>query len=206
MGTPALPIFTIGHSNHSLEELLRLLTMHDITAVGDVRSMPYSRFTPHFNRDTLRASLKKHGIAYVHLGDQLGGRSDDMDCYEDGRIRYDRMARKSTFKAGIERLLSAAANWRIALLCAEKDPLHCHRTLLVANALAVQGQPVSHILADGRLEMHEDTMDRLLQTTNMQPDLFRQQADRAELVRAAIARQAGQVGYKLPEASARERR
>ena len=99
-------VLTIGHSNHAAADFLALLRRHAATAVADVRSAPYSRFNPQFNRETLRHALTEAGIAYVYLGLELGGRSDDPACYEDGRIRYDRVAETRNFKDGLRRLES----------------------------------------------------------------------------------------------------
>ena len=155
------PIFTIGHSNHSLGEFLALLSKHRVTAVADVRSAPWSRFNAHFNRDALAAALRARGIDYVHLGRELGGRPEDPALYdEDGRVRYERVARTSIFRTGIARVVGGTAKHRIALMCAEKEPLHCHRTHLVARALDADGVEVVHILADGGIERHARTMDR----------------------------------------------
>lgn len=186
-------ILTIGHSTHALDEFVALLRQHRVTAVGDVRSAPYSRFNPQFNRDVLPSSLKGFGIEYVYLGHALGGRSDDPACYEKGRICYDRVAKTEHFRHGLNRVVYGAANHRIALMCAEKEPLECHRTLLVSQALDNQGVKVAHIHADGGLESHADAMDRLLDLRKLpREDLFR---TRKELIVEAIARQEEQVAF-----------
>ena len=155
-------VLTIGHSNHPLEAFLALLQRHGVTLLADVRSAPYSRFNPHFNRKALDAALSARGIAYAFLGRALGGRPEDRSCYEDGRVRYDRLARTSLYREGIDRVVQDAGHRRIALMCAEKEPLDCHRTILVGRSLAERGIAVTHILADGMLEPHDATMDRLL--------------------------------------------
>ena len=197
-------VLTIGHSNHPLEAFMGLLVRHRVTALGDVRSAPYSRFNPLFNRELLAAALKAKGIGYVYLGRELGGRSDDRSCYEDGRIRYDRLARTDRFREGLERVVRGAAEHRVALMCAEKEPLDCHRTLLVARALDERGMKVAHILFDGRLEPHAEAMDRLLAELDLEPedDLLRQLQPRDELLAEAIARQAGRVGHAIDNSTA----
>ena len=191
-------VFTIGHSNHSLEEFLELLASHGVTAVADVRSAPFSRFCPQFNRDALSAALKDCGIRYIFLGQELGGRSADPACYRDGQIEYELVARTSSFRDGLARIVDGAARHRIALTCAEKEPLDCHRTLLVAPALAALGIAVVHILADGELEPHEKTLDRLLEQFDLSPagDLFE---SREELLEHALARQARRVAFVAEE-------
>ena len=186
-------VVTIGHSTHSLEAFLALLQKHGVTAIADVRSAPFSRFNPQFNKDALERSLKAVGIKYVFLGRELGARSDDPSCYENGRVQYGRLARTELFRSGIERVIRGAQEQRIALMCAEKEPLECHRTLLVARALDEQGIAVAHILSDGRLETHRDAMERLLDVTGLpHEDLFR---SREDLLAQALARQEVKVAY-----------
>ena len=127
-------VLTVGHSNHPPETFVSLLQQHDVTTLADVRSTPYSRFNPQFNRKSLDAALQTHGIAYRFMGQALGGRPEDRSCYEDGRVRYDRLARTSLYREGIDRVVEAAKDERIALMCAEKEPLDCHRTLWSAAA------------------------------------------------------------------------
>ena len=176
---------------------MELLSRHRVTALADVRSAPYSRFNPRFNREPLAAALKARGIRYAYLGRELGGRSDDPDDYEDGHIRYDRLARKDRFKDGLDRVARGAAEHRIALVCAEKEPLDCHRTLLVGRALDERGVKVAHILADGQLEPHAMAMDRLIARFDLDPegDLFRRQQPREGLIAEAIVRQTERAGH-----------
>ncbi len=198
-------IFTIGHSNHSLQGFLTLLSKHWVSAVADVRSAPYSRFRPHFNRDALATSLEPHGIDYVFLGRELGGRPDDPECYEGGRVDYERVARTSGFRDGIARVIGGAARHRIALMCAEKEPLDCHRTLLVARALDEAGVAVAHILADGGIEPHGKTMDRLLVAFDLNPhgDLLQ---PRKDVVAHAIALQARRKSFVSKGSETKSRR
>ncbi|MDE0193759.1 MAG: DUF488 domain-containing protein [Gammaproteobacteria bacterium] len=188
------PIFTIGHSTHSWEAFARLLSQHRVDSLADVRSVPASRFNPQFNRFALSASLHDVGIGYVFCGEELGGRPQDPACYENGRVRYDRMAETSTFRHGLASLKAKAANQRVVLMCAEKDPLHCHRTLLVARALANDGFDVLHVLPDGTLETHDQAMDRLLESYDLdsEGDMF---TSREEFLAQAVERQTQRVGH-----------
>ena len=192
-------VFTIGHSDHTLEGFVALLEKRRVTAVADVRSVPYSRFVRHFSRKPLAAALAARGIDYVFLGRELGGRPDDRACYERGRVVYDRVAGTESFRDGIRRVVRGSGEHRVALMCAEREPLDCHRTLLVAPALEQAGTEVVHILADGTLERNATTMDRLIRNHGLQQaDLFQEQLSRTELIRRAIALQAGRVGYVKP--------
>lgn len=189
-------VFTIGHSTHTLQGFVGLLHRHGVTAVADVRSAPFSRLNPQFNKEALERSLEAHGIRYVFLGRELGARPDDPWCYENGRVQYSRLSGTELFKKGLERVMRGRRNYRIALMCAEREPLECHRTLLVARALAERGVPVGHILADGRLESHGDAMERLLDLTGLpREDLFR---SKQQLIAGALARQEDRVAYVNP--------
>jgi len=197
MSTTGRSIFTIGHSNHTADAFLALLHQHKVEVVADVRSSPYSKYTPHFNREQLQSFLKANDIGYVFLGNELGGRTDDPSCLsKDGRVTYAKLAETDSFKRGLERLLEGTAKYRVALMCAEMEPLECHRTLLVAKALAEHGQQVQHIHADGQIESQEIAMERLLEITRVKSpegDLF---CSEEELVSLAIAKQEAKVAYK----------
>jgi uncharacterized protein (DUF488 family) len=193
MTTKRSIILTIGHSTHSLGQFVALLASHGVTVLADVRSTPFSRFNPQFNKDAIARGLKEHGIKYVFLGVELGARSSDRALYDGGRVSYARLAQTERFKQGIERVLRGAEEHRIALMCAEKEPLECHRTLLVARVLEDRGVDVSHILGDGRLESHRHAMERLLDVIAMpREDLFR---PRQELIAEALARQEAKIAY-----------
>jgi len=157
-------LLTIGHSNHPIDRFIDLLTRHGVTALADVRSMPRSRFNPQFNRDRLEAALKAHGIAYVFLGDALGGKRDDP-----AERDYARMAAAPSFRAGLARVREGAARHRVALMCAEKEPLDCHRFVLISRHLR-RDLAIAHILADGTLEPQDATEDRLLAATGLAPE------------------------------------
>src|SRR5437773_2453789 len=115
-------VFTIGHSAHDLEHFTALLVRHNVTAVADVRSMPYSRVNPQFNRETLKQHLLRAGIAYVFLGKELGARSEDPSCYVNGKVQYGLLAETDLFRKGLDRVCVGMHKYRLALMCAEKDP------------------------------------------------------------------------------------
>ena len=199
MGTGGGTVLTIGHSTHSVEAFVALLDRHCVSAVADVRSVPYSRFNPDFNREPLARSLAAHRTVYVFLGRELGGRPDDPSCYDGGRISYERVGATRWFRLGLDRVVRGAARRRIALMCAERDPLACHRTPLVAPALEARGISVGHILADGGLETHAGAMGRLLVMHGLPDDAERQSLfprPRDERIREAVAEQAKHVGSR----------
>lgn len=187
-------VYTIGHSTHELERFLALLGEHAITAVGDVRSNPYSRMNPQFNREPLKAVLGAASIAYVFLGQELGARSEDPACYEAGKVQYDRLAQTALFRAGLERVREGMSRYRLALMCAEKEPLECHRGILVSRHLEAAGIPVQHILANGSLESHAAAMERLRTQLKLpESDLFRTPA---EVLEDAYRMQGDRIAYE----------
>lgn len=174
-------LYTIGHSNHSLETFLSLLERHGIEAVADVRSYPRSRYNPQFNRESLAEALAERGVRYVFLGAELGGRPADPACYDEtGRARYDLIAETASFRDGMRRLIAEANSRRVAAMCSEKDPLKCHRALLIAHALTtergVDPNDVGHVHADGTLETHTQAMARLPGRQGDLDDAVRRQA------------------------------
>ncbi len=189
-------VFTIGHSTQPQERFIGLLQQHGITALCDVRSKPYSRMNPQFNREELEQALLAHGITYRFLGKELGARSDDPACYEGGKVQYTRLAETALFKEGIKRVLRGMKeDFRIALMCAEKEPLECHRTILVARHLAALGLHIEHIHANGQLESHEAALSRLARIHSLpEHDMFR---SREELLADAYRRQEERIAYEV---------
>ncbi len=186
-------IYTIGHSNHEIETFINLLKTAKIDMIVDVRSAPFSKMYPHFNRDTLESVLKDNKIGYLFLGDLIGGRSRNRSDYENGQVVYSRLASKDDYQATIKRVLDGSAKFQIALMCSEKEPLDCHRTLLVSQSLSDLGVEVAHIHADGKIESQSDVLNRLLRNYNLDaPDLFGVETDRLQ---EALLKQEKKIAY-----------
>jgi uncharacterized protein (DUF488 family) len=185
-------LFTIGHSTQPWEQFVELLSRHRIEAIGDVRSSPYSARFPQYNRNILDSALRAVNVRYVFLGDELGARRAERECYVEGVARYDRIARTSAFRAGLERVRIGVTRFRLALMCAEKDPLECHRTILVCRQFR-NDMNIRHILGNGSLETHADAETRLM-TEEKVPgdDLF---SPREELIAKAYDRRGGKIAY-----------
>ena len=197
-GLPAPPgpvVFTVGHSTHPIETLIALLRRHRIQAVADVRSSPYSSYSPQFNQGALRRSLSEAGIVYVHLGVELGARPDAPEIYVGGKASYQRMAARPEFQAGLERVIHGARRFRLALLCAEKDPARCHRMILVCRNLRPLVSGIEHILADGSLETNFAAEKRLCRMLGLEPTLFE---DEATIVEYAYDLQEARIAF-VPE-------
>jgi uncharacterized protein (DUF488 family) len=186
-------VFTIGHSTQPWARFIALLKQHDITALADVRSKPYSRMNPQFNREDLKEALRESGICYVFLGKELGARSTDRSCYDHGKVQFSRLAGTELFAKGLVRVREGAKKHRIAMMCAEKEPLECHRTILVSRHLMNGGIEVRHILGDGRLEHHADAIDRLVRQLHLpEGDMFR---SRDEIISEAYRLQGDRIAY-----------
>jgi len=187
-------VYTIGHSTHSLDAFIALLQGVGIEAIADVRSTPFSRRLPHFNQGPLRRALSGNGIAYVPLGLELGGRGNPHSVRdEQGRISYRSIADSPEFEEGLQRVESGSARMRVALLCTERDPLQCHRGILVSRVLIARGARVVHIRADGATEAHSDAEARLLRLAGARsPDLFQSES---EVLAAAYDAQEARIAH-----------
>lgn len=150
-------LWSIGHSVHPLERFLGLLGRHGIEAVADVRTTPFSRFNPQFNRRAFERGLGEAGIRYLFMGVELGGRPDGDEFYDDeGHVLYGRMAEGPLFESGLAGLLDEAGRSRVAMVCSEEDPAECHRFLLIARVLYGRGVEVAHIRKDGAVQRTEE--------------------------------------------------
>ena len=156
-------LFTIGHSSLELDGFLRILLTHEVKIVCDVRSRPGSFRFPQFNREPLEACLASAEIQYEFLGETLGGRPSDPRAYhEDGIVNYEERRKAADFRAGIDRALRLSSATNIVLMCAEEDPLQCHRFLMISPSLLDRGITPVHIRRGGGLEAQREAEDRLL--------------------------------------------
>lgn len=199
-------VFTVGHSTLDLDSFLNLLKKAGVTAVADVRSSPFSRRSPHFNRNELRAALKEIHVKYVFLGKELGGRPCASNLFCDGVADYEKMALEPAFLKGIDRIAEGSTEHTIALMCSEHNPLDCHRCLLVGRVLTERKIPLEHILSNGKLASQHALEEKLLslvgsETTDIK-DLF---ATRDELLATAYKLRAKAVAYREPSRELTER-
>ena len=196
-------IFTVGHSTLTYESFLELVRSVNINAIADVRTSPYSRRYSHFDRETLKERLSKHGISYVYLGKELGGRPEHDALYRDGVADYERMALLPSFEKGIKRVIDGAGKYQIAMMCSEHDPLMCHRCLLVGRALSKRGQTVQHLLTSGRVLDQSEIEEQLLRFSGRQTkDMF---ASRDEEISSAYRDQARKVAFAQPTADTQDK-
>ncbi|MEI2693295.1 MAG: DUF488 domain-containing protein [Anaerolineae bacterium] len=156
------PIFTIGYGARTVNELIAVLRAQQILFLVDVRTVPYSRFKPEFSKDALERELKQQGVRYIYLGDALGGRPADPDCYVDDKVDYERVKDKAFYQAGIQRVRTAwQRGVRFVLMCSEGKPEQCHRSKLIGETLAGLGIPVAHIDEQDQLRSQDEVIQRL---------------------------------------------
>jgi uncharacterized protein (DUF488 family) len=195
----AFDLFTIGHSNIPAERFTAMLRGAGVAAIADVRSVPASRFCPWFSAKNLAPLLAGVKVDYLFFGDELGGRPRDPSLYCDGVADYEAMARRPSFQAGLDRLLASAGRRCLCLMCSERDPLDCHRCLLVGRALAARGVTIGHILHggphDGEIESQAAAERRLLEVAGADSDLFA--TGQQERLAAAYRRRARTVAHRV---------
>ena len=186
-------IYTIGYALHGVESFIAALKKFNITAIADVRSQPYSKFKPEFNKENLKKVLVTNGIEYVFLGDNVGARIKAPECYKNGQVDYKSISNHPLFQEGIDRLLKGMEKYSIALMCAEKDPINCHRTILICKYLKRYQLQIYHILDANNLESQSETEFRLMKLFHLeQPDLFIKDSERLE---EAYSRQEDKIAY-----------
>ena len=171
-------LYTIGHSRHPIRHFINLLKEYGVSSVFDVRSIPYSRRNPQFNQKALAECLRNEGIDYVFSGKELGAKSPSPDCYVNGKVQFDLIATRPEFSDGLDLVIEKTGEARPALLCAEEDPLTCHRTILVCRHLRNTVNSILHIRGDGSIETNEEFERRLVRATGSgEVDLFDSETD-----------------------------
>lgn len=198
-----MEIYTIGHTNHSIEQFVALLRNYKINCVIDVRSTPFSKYTPQFNENNLKAELNRRGIYYINMGNEFGARRKNKELYTvDGYLDFEKTRKDVEFLNGIERIKQGCnKGFTITLMCTEKDPFDCHRTIMVSKGLKDKGFKVNHILPNMVIETQESIEERLLNkyypnrlqlsfdiTTNLTDD---------EMIEEAYRKRNKEIGYTI---------
>lgn len=197
-------IYTIGHSTHSSEYFLELLQAHNIDTVIDVRSTPASSYNPQFNKDTLQSFLKQHNIKYMHFGDEFGARQNDESVLDDyGIVDFELFRKTYQFQNGIERLdIGLSKGYKIALMCAEGNPLECHRFSMISVYLEEIGITVKHILKDKSIKLNTELEEELLKKYEKKiptPSLFEPEIDREDQLKNAYKLHNKEFGWRSTE-------
>jgi uncharacterized protein (DUF488 family) len=190
-------LFTIGYSGLEATGFTRLLEANNINVICDVRSTPYSHYKPDFSRGPFRSFLNKSGFKYVFLGEQLGARPKDRSCYVNGQATYDRISKSSFFMDGLIRIRNGVDTLNLALVCSERDPIECHRAVLVCRNLPDLRPVTYHIHTDGTVENQDQFDERLVQLHNAAPPpLLRRPGDWERAVAQAYEKQSAAIAYR----------
>ena len=158
-------IYTIGHSNISQEDFIEILKSFKIQLLVDVRSSPYSKFVPHFNRENIKTTLDDSNVNYIFMGRQIGGKPKDKKYYKNGNVNYDLIAKTEHFKEGINKIIELNKDNKLVLMCSEEDPYSCHRHNLITQTLVKKDLEVIHIRKGPKMEKITDPDKRDIQMT-----------------------------------------
>lgn len=198
-------LYTIGHSLHSIDQFIELLNSHDINCIVDVRSTPYSKFSPQFNINEFKKFLNINRKYYIFMGEEFGARRSESSLYDiNGLLDFEKVIKSTFFQAGIKRVKSGLnKGYKIAFMCTEKDPLDCHRSILVGRAFHDEKFEVLNIHEDGSVENQNDLEERLLNLyfpernqTNIF-DILEGEKSKEELVIEAYRLRNKDIGYKI---------
>lgn len=196
-GESSLPvIYTIGHSNHEVGKFVQILHNRSIQLLADVRSIPYSKRYPQFNKGTLKNALINAGIKYLFFGKELGARPKDRKYYIDGKVSFKELRSSSLFKEGISRLLNEAIKYNTVIMCSEKEPINCHRAILISRALTEEGVPVKHILSETETLDHLEMEEDLLKKFKIQETLFDTKSSKKSNLNEAYKRQEEMISHQ----------
>ena len=197
---PKKILYTIGHSNHQAAYFLELLQAHGVDCVVDVRSIPASQYNPQYNKANLSGFLKNNEILYLHFGREFGARHTGPALHdEDGKVDFEKVRATQAFRLGVERIEEGTdKGYTIALMCAEADPLECHRFSMISGCLAEEGFEVLHILKGGEAVAHEELEQELLKRFAKklpQPNIFEPNITREDQLKAAYRLHNRQVAW-----------
>lgn len=189
-------IYTIGHSNYEMNDFLHMVATYGIDIIVDVRSAPYSKYCPQFNKEVIQKSLSNVGVKYLFLGKELGARPEDKSCYCGGRVQFGLLRNTALFKEGIARIKAGEnKKYRLAIMCSEKNPIDCHRAILVSRVLVEEGVEVKHIISDTEVIDHRQLEQQLQKKFKIEPLLFDTENAAKDRIAEAYKRQEEQITY-----------
>jgi uncharacterized protein (DUF488 family) len=183
-----MEVLTIGYAGLSKDAMCALLLEHNVQAIADVRSSPYSKTFPDYGKEQIPKWLAEKGIRYAYLGDELGPRSKNNQHYKDDQVQFDLLSQTELFKSGLRRLAKGSETMRIAIMCAENDPMTCHRSLLVAEYGQSNDMSFSHILKNGSKETHQEMLKRGMKSLGIVPDMFMSENDCLKLAHERLCK------------------
>lgn len=196
-------LFSIGHSQHEISYFVNMLKTHDINYVLDVRSVPYSKYAINYNREHIKKILNEHDIEYAFMGDFFGARPKNLSLYQpNGYLNFERVENSQAFKIGFQNVKKGIdQGYRIAFMCTEKDPIDCHRAILVSYAFYKSGYSINHIMSDNTIQTQEDINKRLLDMhfpdRNQLSFFETDHVSDEQYLKEAYRKQNQKIGYKL---------
>ena len=158
-------LYTIGYSGYSIEDFLTEIKKHTISAVIDIRSIPYSKYHLDYNKETLKAFLKANGILYRNYAKEFGAQQNNREFYSThGYLDFDIFTKSDNFLSGVEKLCAGMSKgYSFVLMCSEKDPINCHRTIMVAREFNKNGYSIIHLLPNHDKQSQNDIEVRMLE-------------------------------------------
>lgn len=197
-------LYTIGHSNLRIDDFINLLNTYDINSIVDVRSTPYSRYTPQYNRENLKVSLKKYGVAYIGMAKEFGARRDNRSLYHDegGYLDFELVYKDEYFLKGVQRIdAGISLGYKIALMCTERDAIDCHRNIMIARYFHRQGYAIVNVKHDESSELQHELEERLLDKYFPRRDsisIFEvDNINRNEMIKKAYNLRNKEIGHRL---------
>ena len=200
-----MEIYTIGHSNYTIERLIDMLKHYNINCVVDIRGTPYSKYNIQFDKETIRYTLSKAGFIYIYMAKELAAKRINKQSYkEEGYSDFEKVIKENEFIEGIERLKNGCnKGYKIALLGAMQEPIRCHRSILVGRALRENGFNVKHILDDYSIASQEDIeqmlLDKYFSNRNQMTidDLIGNSLTRKEMIQEGYRLANKEIGYRI---------
>lgn len=191
-------IFSIGYSSfgNDAAQMIEILNEHEINVLIDVRSSPYSSYYTAFNKENLELSLKKENIYYRNYAKEFGARQEDLDLYPFGYLDFERFSKTDEFKSGVTRVENSLAHgYNVVFMCSEKEPVSCHRAILVTRAFSNLGYQITHLLPEKKSKTQADIETELLQ---MHPRSLFDDFNEDEIV-LAYRKQNEKIGFHMED-------
>lgn len=196
-------VYTIGYSGFKIDDFIKTLKGNNISLVIDVRSTPYSRYYTDYNKENLSIMLEKSHIYYRNYVSEFGARQGERKYYPNGYLDFEMFSKSESFLSGVEKLKkSMEKNYTFALLCSEKDPIKCHRTILVSRAFHIAGYKIIHLMDNGTYVTQEDIEERLLNMffpDREQINMFAPTLSKQEYLDESYKKQNKNIGYTIEE-------
>lgn len=192
-------IYTIGYSAFLINEFIDTIKRYNVSCVIDVRSSPFSNYYSDYNKDVFKNTLKQHNILYRNYVNEFGARQTNPIFYSGDIVDFDKFIKSSQFLEGISKVKKGIElGYNFVLMCAEKDPIKCHRSIMLGKGFSNNGFDVKHIISKSELESQKELEERLLEIYHkdrFQLTLFGEKQSDSELLADAYKKQNLAIGY-----------